>query len=146
LQHLPPRYEFLSTAEAFDAFVAAWEAGALPKAQWTHAAHVAVGACYSVRYPDSALERMRNGILRHNAAVGTPNNDTSGYHETLTRLWLTVLERAVAGFRDHWEAARFAVEHFGEERDLYRLYYSFDVVRSVEARREWVPPDLSGPY
>ena len=29
--------------EALENFIAQWEAGVLPKAQWTHAAHVAVG-------------------------------------------------------------------------------------------------------
>jgi hypothetical protein len=27
-------------------------------------------------------------------------------------------------------------------RDLFRQYYSFDVVQSQAARREWIEPDL----
>jgi hypothetical protein len=50
-------------------------------------AYCGVGACYTVRYPDWAFERIKNGILRYDAAVGTENSETSGYHETLTRLW-----------------------------------------------------------
>lgn len=83
----PLNYDSLASGEAFAEFLAAWEAGTLPKARWTHAAHIAVGACSTVRYPDSAFERIKNGILRYNAAVGTENSETSGYHETLTRLW-----------------------------------------------------------
>lgn len=141
----PDTPPFLATPQTFDAFVNAWEAGVLPKEQWTHAAHVAVGACYAVRYPGLSLDHMRRGIIRHNEAVGTPNTDTSGYHETITRLWVGVLESAVAGCSGPWEAACLAVERFGSERSLYRCYYSFDVVCSVEARRIWVPPDLPGP-
>lgn len=141
-----PEYKLLASREAFFEFVADWEAGILPKAQWTHAAHVAVGAYYAVRYPSDALERTRNGILRFNRAVGTENSDTSGYHETLTRMWSTVIAKALVGFTDPWEAACAAVHKFGQDRDLHYLYYSFDVVRSTEARRTWVPPDLEGPY
>jgi hypothetical protein len=137
---------FLETRDAFHAFVTAWEAGRLPRAAWTHAAHVAMGACYAVRYGATAVDELRTGIKRHNAAVGTLDTETSGYHETLTRLWSGVIARAVKGLTDPWLAARHAVESFGEKRDLYRLYYSFDVVKDKAARAGWVPPDLVGPY
>jgi len=126
--------------------VGAWETGTLPKTRWTHSGHVAIGAYYAVRYSDEAFERTKKGILRYNEAVGTENSDTSGYHETLTRLWANVLARVVAGFADPWKAACEAVDRFGEDRELHHLYYSFDVVRSRAARRTWVPPDLEGPY
>jgi hypothetical protein len=141
-----PHYKFIASREILEAFIQAWEAGVLPKAEWTHAAHVAVGAYYRVRYPSTAFERTRSGILRYNEAVGTSNTETSGYHETLTRLWSLVLAKTVEGFTDPWEAVSHAVEKFGQVRDLHSLYYSFDVVRSTEARRTWIPPDLKGPY
>lgn len=136
-------YPWLSSADAFTAFVDAWERGVLPRAEWTHPAHVAVGACYAVRYGADALAHMREGIRRYNGAVGTPNTDTSGYHETLTRFWATVVGGAVAGMDDEWRAARLAVDGLGEDRDRHTLHYGFDVVRSVVARRSWVPPDLA---
>ena len=34
------------------------------------------------------------------------------------------------------------VDEFGSRRDLFREYYSFDVVKSREARAGWVEPDL----
>lgn len=34
-----------------------------------------------------------------------------------------------------------AVSAFGTDRDRFRLFYSFDVVRDRRARREWVAPD-----
>jgi len=54
--------------------------------------------------------------------------------------------RFVKGIADPWQAAVKAVHKFGEDRDLHHLYYSFDVVRSAEARRAGIPPDLDGPY
>lgn len=143
LHGLALSYPWLASAEAFQAFVAGWETGTLPKPEWTHAAHVAVGACYAVRHGAAALDRTRDGIKRYNAAVGTANTETSGYHETLTRFWAEVLAVEVAGQADEWQAAKRAVARYGEDRDLHGLYYGFDVVRSVEARRGWVAPDLA---
>ena len=137
---------FLESRESFDAFVRAWEAGALPKAAWTHAAHVALGACYVVRHGSSAVDELRRGIKRHNAAVGTLDTATSGYHETLTCFWTGVVSRLVRDFSDPWLAARHAVDRVGQARDLHRHYYSFDVVRDPEARASFVPADLEGPY
>ncbi len=139
-------HPFLETRESFDAFGAAWEAGNLPKVQWTHAAHVAMGAGYVVRYGEKAVDEMRRGIKRHNAAVGTLDTQDSGYHETLTGFWIWVLSLRVSGYSDPWLAACHAVETFGEDRNLHRLYYSFDVVKDTAARAAWVPPDLEGPY
>jgi hypothetical protein len=140
------RYDFLSSRAALEDFLTRWELGNLPRREWTHAAHIAVGAYYAVRFPNTAFERTRNGILRYNEAVGTANSDSSGYHETLTRLWSLVLTKITQGFSDPWRAACNAVEQLGEHRDLHCLYYSFDVVRKAEARRTWIPPDLKGPY
>jgi hypothetical protein len=84
--------------------------------------HVAIGAYYAVRDPTAAFERTKNGILRYNEAIGTENSDTSGHHETLTRLWANVLAKLVAGCTDPWEAACEAVERFGEDRELHHLY------------------------
>ena len=139
----PVDCSFVASEEAFQAFVEAWEQGTLPRAQWSHAAHVGIGACYTVRYGEGALAKIREGIVRYNDAVGTANTESSGYHETLTRLWAGVVAEAVAGFSSEWLAARHAVQRFGEDRDLPRRFYSFDVVRSVEARRTWVAPDLA---
>ena len=143
----PPdsRTAFLDSRESFDAFVKAWEAGQLPRAAWTHEAHLAVGACYVVRHGSSAVDELRRGIKRHNAAVGTPDTATSGYHETLTCFWTGVVSRLVKGISDPWLAARRAVETVGQARDLHRLYYTFDVVRDEKARASYVPPDLEGP-
>jgi hypothetical protein len=139
-------HAFLASPETLATFVTDWENGRATKQQWTHAAHVAVGAYYSVRFPESAFERMKNGLLVHNAANGTENTETSGYHETLTRLWISILTRTSAGLRDPWEAACLAVERFGENRTLHSAYYSFDVFNDKHARRNWIPPDVQGPY
>src|SRR5262249_46642716 len=137
-------YPFVESPSALERFVSAWEAGELGHAEWTHGAHVAVAACYAYDHPpEAAFRRTRDGIRHFNECCGTPNTDHSGYHESLTRLWAALVGEFVRSgrFASRYEAARAAVERFGEDRDRHRLYYSFDVVRDLRARREWVPPD-----
>lgn len=137
------RHPWLASPDAFAAFVQRWEEGRLTRAEWTHGAHVALGACYVTRFGAGAVDALRAGIRRHNAAVGTPDTETSGYHETLTRLWAEVVARAIDGIRDPFEAAVLAVARFGEDRTLPARYYTFDVVKDRRARAEWVAPDLA---
>jgi hypothetical protein len=72
-----------------DDFLAAFEARTIPKAEWTHAAHVRMAWLFLKRLPfAAALDRIREGIRRYNAAVGS-----DGYHETIM-VAFTLLIRA----------------------------------------------------
>ena len=139
----PPGY--LRDAAALDAFVAAWRAGTLPKHEWTHAAHVAVCAWHG--WNDAPLDEvfaaMKRGITAYNAAVGTANTATSGYHETLTRFWAGVIVEHLRAAKPatRFEAVRAAVAAFGAARTLHAEHYTFDVVADRRARAVWVPPD-----
>lgn len=138
---------FLKSENELNAFLAAWEAGTLPKPQWTHAAHVAVAACYTwQRSPAEAFPLLRERIRAYNLATGGQNTADSGYHETLTRFWADVVGHFVASQDDRLTAVRSAVEHFGPARDLFRSYYEHDVVRNPVARREWVAPEKADAF
>lgn len=142
--HKATDYVFLADDDALKNFLRAWEAGTLPKPQWTHAAHVAVSACYAYACePEEAFERLKRGVIHYNTSVGTVNSDTSGYHETLTRFWSGLICEHLRGgqFPSRLEAARSAVAEFGEDRARLTSYYSFDWLKDVRARREWVLPD-----
>ena len=142
----PETFPFLESETELQRFVETWKAGKLPKAAWTHAAHVGMAAYFAF---DHALEAtfaiMKAGILHHNTSVGTPNTEDSGYHETLTRFWATEIGEFVrcGHFASRLEAVRAAVALYGANRDRYKSFYSFDVVRDRQARREWVAPDRS---
>jgi hypothetical protein len=141
---LPETFAFLESEPGLQHFVEVWKAGQLPKAEWSHAAHVAMAAYFAFDHaPDATFAIMKAGILHHNTSVGTPNTEDNGYHETLTRFWSTEIGNfvRVGRFGSRWEAARAAVSVFGPHRDRFRLFYSFDVVRDRRARREWIPPD-----
>jgi hypothetical protein len=128
-----------------DDLVARFHARTLPKSEWTHQAHLAVGTWHVHRLgPDQALPRLRSGIRRLNDSHGTPNTDTSGYHETMTRAYVMLLAAFIAG-RDGQAAADCAEALLASRlaaRDALLMYYSKDRLMSVEARRAWVEPDL----
>ena len=74
--------------------VARFEDATLPRAEWTHEAHLGVALVLCRMDEETALERMREGIQRFNAATGVLDGPFSGYHETLTVFWI----RAVSAF------------------------------------------------
>jgi hypothetical protein len=138
------RYAFAESEETMAAFVDAWHAGRVTRAEWTHAAHVAVCAWYAAgRDAEATFVVMKAGILDFARAWGIVHTATSGYHQTLTRFWTDVIAAHVAasGAASRCDAVRTALDRFGEDRDLPQRAYSFDVVRDVRARAEWVPPD-----
>jgi hypothetical protein len=137
-------FALLESEASLQRFVDAWKAGKLPKSSWTHAAHVAMAAYFAFDHAaDATFAIMKAGILHHNTSVGTPNTEDHGYHETLTRFWASEIGEFVRSSRFHsrFEAVRAAVSAFGEDRDRFRQFYSFDVVGDRRARREWVAPD-----
>src|SRR6266478_8682625 len=81
-------FALLGSESELQQFVDAWKAGRLPKAEWTHAAHVAMAAYFAFDHAaDATFAIMKAGILQHNTSVGTPNTEDNGYHETLTTFW-----------------------------------------------------------
>ena len=138
-------YDFLEGEQAFAEFLDGFERGTLPKAVWTHAAHLAMATWYLVTFPEgTAIDRVRTGIQHYNECVGTANTDDSGYHEMLTIFWIKMIGRFLGemdAVDNKLDKARCVVEEFGGRRDLFKQYYSFDVVASREARARWVPPD-----
>jgi hypothetical protein len=117
----------------------------LPKTEWTHQAHLVVAVWYCRKYNErEALNLVRENIQKHNAAVGTPNTDTEGYHETITRFWLWTARQFLQrkpSFSLAEACNTFIESEFGKRTYPLR-FYSRELLFSVEARRHWVPPDL----
>jgi hypothetical protein len=117
----------------------------LPKAEWTHEAHLRAGL-WHVRAHGAvaALELLRQRISAYNESVGTANTDTSGYHETITRFYVTVIDRFLAAADPSLEIdmlARDLLARYGD-RQLPLHHYSEGRLFSPVARRSWVEPDL----
>jgi hypothetical protein len=117
----------------------------LPKVEWTHEAHLAVAIWYLTHYTfDEALALVRKNITDHNTSVGTPNSRNEGYHETITRFWLStakhfLAERQLLTVTENVNA--FITSDKGQSS--YPLhYYNSSTLFSVYARQHWVEPDL----
>ena len=117
--------------------------GTWPIADWKHAHHLVMATCYVMTYGrDEALERARRNIPTYNEAQGGENTEDSGYHETLTVFWIDVVTAALPPQKSRLEAIHHIVETLAPQRDLWREFYSFDVVKSREARKAYIAPDL----
>ena len=117
----------------------------LPKAEWTHEAHLRVGLWHVREYgAAAALELLRTRISSYNESVGTRNTDTSGYHETITRFYVTVIDRflAAADRSEGLEVLAGALLAVYGDRKLLAYHYSEGKLFSPVARRSWVEPDL----
>jgi hypothetical protein len=130
-----------------DALAARFAAAAIPATEWTHHAHLTVGTWHVARFGASAaLDRMRAGIRRLNAAHGTIDSDTRGYHETITCAFVRLLAAFLAT-RPAGEplAATVAALFAGPltARDVLLRHYSRERLLSVAARRAWIEPDLA---
>jgi hypothetical protein len=139
--------DFLETDAALATFLARFEDGSWPIAEWRHKHHLAVAACYLAEGNAVAMDRLRSNIKRYNVSQGGENTEDRGYHETITRFWVEVVSRYVASLQAGLQAglpmveiARLVVAKFESRRDLFREYYDFDVVKSREARAAWIPP------
>ncbi len=121
----------------------------LPKARWTHEGHIAATAGLMLLHPGMPAEReLRGLIMRLNDSHGVPNSDTRGYHETITLFFLAAIRHALA----HDDAtlpaharvnALLDAGLLGDGKRALAPYWSEAVLFSVEARRNWVPPDLA---
>lgn len=121
-------------------------ARSLPREDWTHEAHLAACLWLITELSDFAIEvELPGTIRRYNESVGGVNDDTQGYHETLTQLY-------IAGVRD-WlcggtipatlvERVNALLGSPAGRRDWPLTLYSHERLFSVDARRNLVTPDL----
>jgi hypothetical protein len=127
--------------------VAAFLAAALPRAEWTHEAHLRVGAWHVHHHgAEEALALLRARIRRLNDSHGTVNSATSGYHETITaayaRLIADFLAAADPGAELEGRVAALLESPLAERAVLFR-FWSRERLLSCEARAGWLAPNLA---
>jgi hypothetical protein len=119
----------------------------LAREEWTHEAHVAATTYLLTRRPDIDVDRALPGIIRaFNESVGGVNDDTQGYHETITRVFLHGVRLFLAEADPHEPLHELVNELLMSpmgHRDWPLRFYSDERLFSVEARRQFVPPDLA---
>ncbi|WP_260581804.1 hypothetical protein [Sphingopyxis sp. PET50] len=119
---------------------------ALPREAWTHEAHLAACLWLLTERPDIDVDAEIAGLIRRfNASVGGVNDDTQGYHDSITRAYvagvrLFLAETAETGLTARVNALLLAPMG---RRDWPLRFYSRDLLFSVRARRGFVSPDLA---
>jgi hypothetical protein len=118
----------------------------LSRAEWTHEAHLAATTYLLLKRPQIDLDAQLPGIIRaYNESVGGVNDDTQGYHETITRASLhgVRLFLAKADSREplHRLVNALLVTVIGR-RDWPLRFYSRERLFSVQARRGFLEPDI----
>lgn len=140
----------MHTALPNDAAIAAIAMGlldrSLPKAEWTHAAHFAATLWLLRHAPGFDGARDLPGIIRaYNAATGTANTDTSGYHHSITLASLRGAEAALAANPSaplNVVLAAIMAGPMGRSNWLM-AHWSTETLFSPAARHGWCPPDLA---
>lgn len=118
----------------------------LPRAAWTHEAHL--GACLWLlsERPDIDVDAEIAGIIsRFNESVGGVNDDTQGYHDSITRAYVAGVRWFLLETEATELAARVNAMLLSDvgRRDWPLRFYSRERLFSVEARRGFVEPDLA---
>jgi hypothetical protein len=119
----------------------------LPRAYWTHEAHLGATAYLLLHHPEIDLDKeLPDLIRRYNESVGGVNSETEGYHDTITRVFL----HGVRLFLDGADVREPLHELVNElllspmgRRDWPLRFYSRERLMLVEARRTFIPSDLA---
>ena len=118
----------------------------LPREAWTHEAHL--GACLWLlsERPDIDVDAEIGTIIRRfNESVGGVNDDTQGYHDSITRAYVAGVRWFLADTEETELAGRVNAMLLSDigRRDWPLRFYSRDLLFSVAARRGFVEPDLA---
>lgn len=132
----------METDDAIADLVRAFEACTLPKARWTHHAHLATALWYLRRFSrEEATNLIRSNIQRYNVTAG---GSPDGYHETITLAWIAVITRFLAEHDRGQTQAELTTRLLAEcgNEDYLLRYYRSETLMSEGARRGWVEGDL----
>jgi ABC-type polar amino acid transport system ATPase subunit len=118
---------------------------AVPRREWTHAAHLRVGAWHVDRHgAAAALPLLRERIRRLNEANGVENTPAGGYHETITAAYVQLIAAYLAATppdRPLDERVERMIAGPLGHKELLLRFWSKDLLMSPQARAAWVPPD-----
>lgn len=117
----------------------------LPREEWTHEAHLAACTWIVRDRLDIVPERHMAAIISgYNEAVGGVNDDSQGYHETITQVYIVGVKAHLAEVGTAMplhEAVNALLLGPRGRRDLPLRFYSNQLLFSVPARRGFVEPD-----
>ncbi len=140
---LPEETRALTDADV-ERLVASVESATLPRADWTHAAHIAYATAIVRRDGDRALDTFHAAIQRLNTSHGVLTTPSSGYHETISRFYIWAVGRHLRSLPPGTELGALATNAVEAllDRSIPLRYYSKARLMSSDARFGWVEPDL----
>ncbi len=129
-------------------FLRHFEECTLPFEQWTHRSHVKVAFLYLRQFPfGQALNRLRFGIKKYNAANRVPEGPTTGYNETTTQAFLRLIAATMQAYGEAFatpNADSFCDTHPQlMTHKALRFFYSREARMHPLAKTEFVEPDLA---
>ena len=116
----------------------------LERPEWTHEAHLAACLYLLTRRPDVDVDAEIGGIIsRFNESVGGVNDETQGYHDTITHAYvagvrLFLRQTAETGLKEQVNA--LLLSPVGR-REWPLGFYSKELLFAVPARMGFVQPD-----
>ncbi|MCF4968294.1 hypothetical protein [Nostoc sp. CMAA1605] len=139
---MPDQYQ---TVEEIKYIIESFHNCTLPCSHWDHHAHLTVALWYLTHYPQAeAIHLIREGIKKYNKSLNIPTTNNRGYHETMTLFWLYLVNRYLKQIHINTRLLTMTnqlIHHYGN-KDLIFDYYSKELIRSGNARQNWVNPDL----
>lgn len=133
------------SSEQIDQIIQGFESTQLPKEQWTHSAHLIIALWYCTTYDNTiVMNLLRNNITKYNEQVGTPNTESEGYHETITRFWFWQTQQFLRTHQnlDFTTACNEYIHSAYGQKSAPLNYYSKELLFSTKARMSYVKPDL----
>jgi hypothetical protein len=134
-----------------DEFLAAFEAAAIARTDWTHEAHVRMAWAYLTRLPfTTALEKVRSGIRKLNTAFASSGDPRCkpaetehppGYHDTITVAFVRVIAARLLLDEDYPAFRDRNPDLFDRTLAVLLRHYTKKRLHSKKARRAFVEPD-----
>ncbi|GAA4479647.1 hypothetical protein [Gluconacetobacter asukensis] len=115
-----------------------------PPDRFHHREHLIMMAYLLVKYPAHDWRAELPDLIRsYNVAAGGINDETRGYHHTITMAFVTIVETIVARAEhgDLVAACRAVLASPAARQDALLQFWSHELLFSREARRNWVAPD-----
>jgi len=117
----------------------------LPREEWTHEAHLAACTWIVRDRPDiNPKTEMPSIISSYNESVGGVNDESQGYHETITQVYIAGVKAHLAEVGNEvplYKAVNSLLLSGRGRRDFPLKFYSKELLFSVLARLGFVEPD-----